>query len=424
MKAVILAAGKSTRLHPLTVSRSKVMLPVANTTILEHNLQQLDLFSNPSQHQLTGPSRNSDLGKVNQKTEMIDEAIIVVGFGSEEIMAKFGKSYGKIKLAYAFQKEQLGTGHALLQAEKFVAAEKKFVVIMGDDLYSGSDIRKCLKHDSCILAKKVQNISSFGKIVANGGALKTIVEKPDEGGSGLANTACYVLPKEIFSLLKRLKKSSRGEYEIIGAIQQLPHVAVEEAGFWLPLTYPWSLLEANEMVLQQKEKNKPEISKSAVVEKYATLKGFVAVGKGTLIRNGAYIEGPVVIGENCIIGPNCFIRPHTSIGNHCKVGNAVEVKNSILMDNVTIGHLTYCGDSVIGESVNFGAGTVIANLRHDDGNVKSMVKGELVDTGRRKFGTIIGDNAKLGIHTSIYPGRKIWPGKATLPGEIVRKDVV
>lgn len=399
MKAVILAAGKSTRLYPLTISRSKVMLPVANTTVLEHNLRQL------------------------QQTKLIDEAVIVVGFGSEETMTRFGSKYGKMKLAYAFQTEQLGTGHAVLQAEKFLASEKKFLVIMGDDIYSSNDIKKCLKHGSCILARKVANVSSFGKVVAEKGTLKSIIEKPDESGSGLANTGCYILPSEVFQLLRKLKKSGRGEYEIVDAIQQLPKVAVEEAWFWQPITYPWSLLDANEALLKQREKDKPQISAAATVEKYATLKGFVAVGKGTLIRNGAYIEGPVVIGENCTIGPNCFIRPYTSIGNHCRIGNAVEVKNSILMDNVTIGHLSYCGDSVIGRNVNWGAGTIAANLRHDDGPVKSMVKGQLIDSGRRKLGTVIGDNAKTAIHTSIYPGRKIGPGKATLPGEIVKKDV-
>ena len=117
---------------------------------------------------------------------------------------------------------------------------------------------------------------------------------------------------------------------------------------------------------------------------------------------------------------NCYFY---SIGNDCKVGNAVEIKNAILMEGSVIGHLSYCADSVIGEKVNFGAGTIVANLRHDNGNVKSMVRGELIDTGRRKFGTIIGDHAKTGIHTSIYPGRKIWPGKTTMPGEIVKKDV-
>ncbi len=403
MKAAILAAGKSTRLHPLTVTRSKVMLPAANVTILEYNLQQL------------------------QQAELIDEAIIVVGFRSEQIMTAFGSKFGKIKLSYAFQTEQLGTGHALMQAEKLLAGEKEFLVMMGDDLYSSIDIKKCTKHGSCVLAKKVGSASSFGKIIAEKGQLKLLVEKPDENSSGLANTGCYVLPSSVFPILRKLKKSSRGEYEITDALLELSKtqkVAVEEAGFWQPITHPWSLLEANEAILKQKEKEKQQVSAAATVEKHATLKGFVAVGKGTLIRNGAYIEGPVVIGNDCIIGPNCYIRPYTAIGNNCKVGNAVEVKNSILMDGAVIGHLSYCGDSVIGEKVNFGAGTITANLRHDDGVVKSMASGQLISTGRRKLGAIIGDGAKTGIHTSIYPGRKIWPGKVTLPGEVVRKDVV
>ncbi len=402
MKAVILAAGKSTRLHPLTVSRSKVMLTVANKVILEYNLEQL------------------------AETKAITEAVVVVGFGSEQIITKFGNRYGKIKLAYAFQTEQLGTGHALLQAEKFVAGEKKFLVIMGDDLYSSDDIKKCLRHDACILAKEVKNIRSFGRIVADKGSLKVIIEKPDETGKGLANTGCYVMPNSVFSLLRKMKKSSRGEYEITDAMAEIARkekVAVEEAEFWQPMTYPWSLLEANEAILKLREKEKPQIAATAVVEKNAVLKGFVSVGKNTLVRSGAYIEGPVVIGENCKIGPNCYIRPYTAIGNSCKVGNAVEIKNSILMEHAIIGHLSYCADSVIGKDVNFGAGTIVANLRHDNGNVKSMVVGELADTGRRKFGTIIGDNAKLGIHTSIYPGRKIWPNKTTMPGEIVKEDI-
>ena len=93
------------------------------------------------------------------------------------------------------------------------------------------------------------------------------------------------------------------------------------------------------------------------------------------------------------------------------------------MDGSKIPHLSYIGDSVIGENVNLGAGTITANLRHDNGNIKSMIKEKLIDTKRRKFGAVIGDNVHTGINTSIYPGRKIWPGKTTLPGEVIKKDV-
>ena len=178
------------------------------------------------------------------------------------------------------------------------------------------------------------------------------------------------------------------------------------------------MLETNEFFLNRiKKKIK------GIIEKNVTIKGEVVIAKGTLVKSGAYIEGPVVIGENCVIGPNCYIRASTSIGNNSKVGNAVDIKNSIIGENTCIAHLAYIGDSVIGDNVNVAAGVITANLRHDGKNIKTPVKGKIVDAGRRKLGAIVGDNVKLGINTSIYPGRKIWPDKTTLPCEIVKKDI-
>jgi NDP-sugar pyrophosphorylase family protein len=93
------------------------------------------------------------------------------------------------------------------------------------------------------------------------------------------------------------------------------------------------------------------------------------------------------------------------------------------MNGSSLGHLSYCGDSIIGEKVNFGAGTITANLRHDGKNHRSFVDGKLIDTGRRKLGVVVGDNVHTGIHTSLYPGRKIWPNCETRPGEIVQRDI-
>ena len=128
-------------------------------------------------------------------------------------------------------------------------------------------------------------------------------------------------------------------------------------------------------------------------------------------------------GANCKIGPNCYIRGNTSIGDHCHIGQSVEIKNCLILSHTNVGHLSYIGDSVLGEKVNLGAGTTTSNLRHDGKNHRSMVGGVLVDTGRRKFGTIIGDGVHTGINTSIYPGRKLWPHTTTRPGEIVQHDL-
>ncbi|MEI6606985.1 MAG: hypothetical protein WCP35_16865 [Verrucomicrobiota bacterium] len=193
---------------------------------------------------------------------------------------------------------------------------------------------------------------------------------------------------------------------------------VTAAGSFL-IRHPWDMLRANEAYVGGLEKNEllGEVHVSAVLE------GIVHLGVGSRILPGVFIEGNVVVGAKCRIGPNCYIRGHTSIGDACHIGQSVEIKNSLILSRTNIGHLSYVGDSVIGEAVNFGAGTIISNFRHDGKNHRSMVDGELLDTGRRKFGAIVGDHVHTGIHTSIYPGRKLWPNTSTRPGAIVQRDL-
>ncbi len=193
--------------------------------------------------------------------------------------------------------------------------------------------------------------------------------------------------------------------------------SVERAGDVLSLRIarPWDLLKLNELLVGALDHN--EIL--GTVRTGATLDGLVKLGSGSVILPGVYIEGNVVIGSNCKIGPNCYIRGNTSIGDNCHIGQAVEIKNSVLQDKVSVGHLSYAGDSFIGSGVNFGAGTIISNLRHDGRNHRWMAQGVLVDTGRRKFGAIIGEGVHTGIYTSIYPGRSLSAGSQTLPGEVV-----
>lgn len=392
MQAVIIAAGKSTRTYPLTLTKPKPMLKVAGIPILEHNLKQL-------QH-------------------VVKEAIIIIGYKGNQIQDYFGEEYGHIKLKYIVQEKQDGNGSALLLAKDLL--KDKFIVMNSDDLFSKKDIKKCLKHKYCVLVKEMKNLSNFGHVVPDKEKNKIFKFQEKPGNiEGLANTGLLVLDKEIFKY--KLELSRRDEYELTDYLTYLidtNEVYFEKAEFWLPITYPWSLLEANKIFL---DKIKTDVR--GKIEKNVIIKGEVIVGKKTIIKSGAYIEGPVILGEECKIGPNCYIRSYTVIGNRSKVGNAVEIKNTIVGEDTSVGHLTYLGDSVIGDKVNFGAGTITANLRHDDENIETPVKDIMIDTGRRKLGTIIGDGVHTGIHTSIYPGRKIWPNKITLPGEIVKRDI-
>ena len=184
------------------------------------------------------------------------------------------------------------------------------------------------------------------------------------------------------------------------------------------IRYPWDLLRANELYVSALIENVIQ----GEVHPLAVIAGIVHIGPGTRILPGVFIEGNVVIGANCKIGPNCYIRGNTTIGDNCHIGQSVEIKNCLILSHTNVGHLSYIGDSVLGERVNLGAGTTTSNLRHDGKNHRSMVQGVLVDTGRRKFGAIIGDGVHTGINTSIYPGRKLGPHTTTRPGEIVQHD--
>ena len=185
------------------------------------------------------------------------------------------------------------------------------------------------------------------------------------------------------------------------------------------LCYPWQILDISGMILSSLDHSviAGELSPQAVID------GQLILGENSRILPGVYIEGNCMIGRNCKIGPNCYLRGNTIIGDFCHIGQAVEIKNSVIGSHTAIGHLSYAGDSVIGSQVNFGAGTIAANLRHDNQNHRSMADGKLMDTGRRKFGTVIGDGVHTGINTAIYPGRKLSPGASTTPGMIVKYDL-
>ncbi len=185
----------------------------------------------------------------------------------------------------------------------------------------------------------------------------------------------------------------------------------------LLIRHPWDLLTLNELLVGALDEDVVLGS----VRDGVTVDGHVRLGRGSVLLPGVYIEGNAVIGENCKIGPNCYIRGSTSIGDNCHVGQAVEIKNSLLFDHVSVGHLSYVGDSVICGRVNFGAGTVISNFRHDGRNHRWKIGGDLIDTGRRKFGAVIGEGVHTGIHTAIYPGRMLPPGAQTRPGAVVQR---
>lgn len=397
MKAVIMAAGKSTRTYPLTLTRPKALLPVMNKTILEH---QLDALSG-----------------------LVDGVVMVVGYKSEMIRARFGHHYGGLGIDYVEQEEQRGTGHAVLLCEPLV--DGPFIAMNGDDLFAAEDLAQLAQADQAALVKEVDDPRLYGiyEVTPEGRVIR-LVEKPKVIFSNLTNIGVYKFSPEIFDILHHTPLSERGEIEITSAIQTLAQTTdfrvVKAEGHWLPIGYPWHILDANAFLLDARE----AVDVLGEVSPAAHLSGSVSIGRATRIRSGVVIDGPVCLGENCDIGPNCWLRPYTTIGNGCRVGHGCEIKNSIFLDGAKAPHLSYIGDSVVGEDVNLGCGTITANVRHDSQSHGSVVRGVLMDTGRKKLGAIIGDHVHTGINTSIYPGRKLWPYTSTRPGEVVDRDII
>ena len=398
MKAVVLAAGEGVRLQPITATRPKHLIKVAGKPILEHCVDAL-------------------------KSCGLTEITIVTHYMGDTIRQYFGdgEKLG-VKIAYVEQAEMLGTGNAVSAVEPYVDGD--FVLVYGDLLFAPDVIKNVIhsyeteKPAAVMAVVAVEKPESYGIVeLENEKAVKRIIEKPapNEAPSNLANAGLYVFSKEIFNKIKQTRASIRGEWELTDALSLLIEnkkaVLASEISEddWVDIGRPWDLLEANRWTLKRTEHRV-----YGTVENGAHLIGPVTVAETARIRSGAYIEGPTFIDEGSDIGPNCYIRPCTSIGKNVRVGNGCEIKNSIIMDQTHLGHLSYVGDSILCERCNLAAGTITANLRLDDGPVKMLLKGKVVNTGRRKLGAILGDNVKTGINALLMPGVKVgtnsWVG--------------
>jgi bifunctional UDP-N-acetylglucosamine pyrophosphorylase/glucosamine-1-phosphate N-acetyltransferase len=344
---------------------------------------------------------------------------LVVGYESEAVRAHFGDQYGGVPVSYAVQAEQRGTAHAVRSGVDGLD-DGPFVVLNGDALYDRASLPALYGDGPAVASYRVENPSEYGVLDTDrDGHVTGVVEKPLDPPTDLVNAGAYHFPSAARQWLD-VAESERGELELTDVLQRVcdtHDVRSVPLDRWLDVGRPWELLAANEWKLAELDGRV-----EGTVHPDAQLQGTVSVEAGAEVRAGVVIEGPALVREGATVGPNAYVRGRTLIGPGAKVGHAVEAKNSVLMTDATVGHLSYVGDSVLGRGVNFGAGTKVANLRHDGDDVTLAVKGERVSTGRRKFGVVVGDGTKTGINVSLNAGVTLSTDARVAPGEAVMRD--
>lgn len=328
MKGLILSGGKGTRLYPLTYTRAKQLIPVANKPILVRVIETI-----------------RDAG--------VSEIGVVIGSTGPEIQdaLRDGSQWG-VNITYIPQESPDGLAHAVKISRDFLGDER-FVMFLGDNVIQGG-ISKLItdfaNNDwNCqIVLKEVENPSSYGvaKLRADS-SIEYLIEKPADPPSNLALVGIYMFDPHIFEAAEAIKPSKRGELEITDAIQWLidqqyrvyPHV---HQGWWIDTGKPTDMLEANSLVLEELT---PYISADATIEN-SEIDRRVTVEKGARIINSV-VRGPAIIGENTLI-ENSYVGPFTSIYHHVTVQNC-EIERSIILEHSSVSDLNArLQDSLIG----------------------------------------------------------------------------
>ncbi len=298
MRALILAGGKGTRLRPITFTRAKQLVPVANKPILFYAVEAI-----------------RDAG--------ITEIGVIVGDTADEVRTALGDgSRWGVSFTYIPQEAPLGLAHAVKIAEEYMAGES-FVMYLGDNLIKDGITRFVEEFDSNdadaqILLAHVPNASEFGVAeLAEDGSILRLIEKPQDPPSDLALVGVYLFNHRVFEAVNAIEPSARGELEITDAIQWLvdnrcsvlPHII---GGWWKDTGKLEDMLEANRTVLDG-----IETDIAGETDATSEIHGRVRVGVGTRLQN-SIVRGPAVIGESCEI-VNAYIGPYTSLGDGCKV---------------------------------------------------------------------------------------------------------
>lgn len=425
--AIILAAGAGTRMKS---KLPKVLHKVCGKPMVEHVI---------------------DVAKCSE----CKDVVVVVGHGAEDV-----KNQIKNNVEYVMQKEQLGTGHAVIQAKDYIPDNGYVLLLYGDTpLIEELTIKKMIDYHrknnlaATVLTAFVENPFGYGRIVkGKDGSVVKIVEQKDCNEEELEineiNSGMYLydarLLKESLALINN--NNSQNEYyitDVVGILNDKGHkvgsYVLEDMEEILGVNSRIQLAQAEEIMKTRILNKLMESGVTLIDPRNTYIDKSVKIGKDTIIYPGAIIQGDTIIGEDCIIGhnsrisnsiikssveiqnstiidsfideattvgPYAYLRPKSKIGKNAKIGDFVEVKNATIGDNSKASHLAYIGDAQVGTNVNIGCGVVFVNY-----------------DGVNKHKTVVEDNAFVGSNTNLVAPVTIKENAYIATGSTITKEV-
>jgi len=428
MVAIILAAGKGTRMKS---ELPKVLHCVGGKPMVEHVVRAA-------------------------KEAGADKEVVIIGHGAEAVRQELGT-----KVEFAVQEPQLGTGHAVMQAEDVLKTFHGTVLILCGDtpLLNGEELAKFVAQhkksgaSASVLTTYLENPFGYGRIIRDrNNNVHGIVEEKDateiQRKIKEINTGIYCMEcPEMFIILKRLSNNNaQGEYyltDVLGKLKEagktVAAVVTEDSDMVLGINSRRQLAEA-ESVLRQRVLNKWMDAGVTIMDPASTfIEADVEIGNDTIIRPFTWLEGNTKIGKNCEIGPNSrltnvevgegthlqfiyahdckvgkdvtagpfvHLRPDTEIGDKVKIGNFIEVKNSKVGVGSKLPHLSYIGDTDMGGGVNVGCGSIMVNY-----------------DGKQKHRTKIGNDVFIGCNSNLVAPVELGDGSFVAAGSTITKNV-